>query len=342
MLGPAREVHGGISAVVNNYYEAGLDQKVDLTYLATMKEGSKPKKLMVALFAYLRFCRLIGQYDIVHVNAASDNSFWRKSVFIRKAKKAGKKVLLHQHGGDFKSYYAKELNPAKQKKVRDILDLCDKMLVLSDSWKDYFGTLTDPLKIEVFPNAIPVPEKIKSKEEGALYNVLFLGRICREKGVMELLQAMDHLVKDHPRIRLYLGGIYEDPELRSEVAQRKDYVTYLGWLTGEEKKNYLQKCGILVLPSYFEGFGLVLIEAMAYGCVVVGSSVGGIPEIIDDGKTGILVEPRNTDSLIMGLRKVLEDENSASMLAEQGRKLVRDRYDIDHSVRKLTEIYENL
>ena len=50
MLGPAREVHGGISAVVNNYYEAGLDQKVDLTYLATMKEGSKLKKLMVASF----------------------------------------------------------------------------------------------------------------------------------------------------------------------------------------------------------------------------------------------------------------------------------------------------
>ena len=79
MIGPDRSVHGGISGLVNGYYDAGIDEKIELKYIGTMKEGTKLKKLMVAFMAYARFMLCVGKYDIVHVNVASDNSFWRKA-----------------------------------------------------------------------------------------------------------------------------------------------------------------------------------------------------------------------------------------------------------------------
>ena len=79
MCGPDRSVHGGISGVVNQYYEAGLDRRVSLTYIGTMKEGSKLRKLFTAAASYLRFVRLLDDCDIVHVNMSSDVSYVRKS-----------------------------------------------------------------------------------------------------------------------------------------------------------------------------------------------------------------------------------------------------------------------
>ena len=103
MIGPDRTVHGGISALVNSYYEAGLDKKIELKYIGTMKEGSRLKKLFVAACALIRFIASVRRYDIVHANFSSDSSFMRKSLFIRIAKRCSKKILLHQHGGDFRN-----------------------------------------------------------------------------------------------------------------------------------------------------------------------------------------------------------------------------------------------
>ena len=105
MVGPDRGVHGGISAIVNNYYEAGLDKRVDLKYIGTMKEGSRGKKLLVAAAAYFKFLCSLSWCDVVHVNASSDSSIMRKSFFIKAAYRHNKKIVLHQHGGDFKNYF---------------------------------------------------------------------------------------------------------------------------------------------------------------------------------------------------------------------------------------------
>ena len=108
MIGPDRSVHGGISGVVNNYYKAGLDKKVDLQYIGTMVEGSKLRKLMQAALAYVRFLSALPGAAIVHVNVASDASYVRKSLFIRTAHLFSKKIVIHQHGGDFQTFYEKE------------------------------------------------------------------------------------------------------------------------------------------------------------------------------------------------------------------------------------------
>ena len=71
MIGPGRDVRGGISTVVNGYYEAGLDRHVKLKYIATMEDGAKVKKLFVAIAAFIHYCMILKSYDIVHVHISA-------------------------------------------------------------------------------------------------------------------------------------------------------------------------------------------------------------------------------------------------------------------------------
>ncbi len=347
MVGPDRSVHGGISALVNSYYECGLDTKVELKYIGTMKEGSKLKKLMVAALAYLRFAFCVRKYDIVHVNFSSDNSFRRKSFFIKCAYRHGKKIVIHQHGGDFKTFYGKELDDSGRKYVREIFELADAVLVLTRSWKEFFGTITDADKITVLPNGVCVgtddaesTKRIQGKRD--IHKIIFLGRICRDKGIDELIEAVDAVHNANSEVKLYLGGIYEEPEYEDKVRGKSDFIKYLGWITGEEKEKYLEECGILVLPSYYEGFPVSILDGMLKGLVVIASAVGGIPDIIDDGVDGFLIEPHSSQQLKEKIEMVMADEDMAERVAVAGMKKVREKYSLEKITDKLVEIYKGL
>lgn len=340
MVGPDRSVHGGISGVVNNYYEAGLDKKIELYYIGTMAEGSKLRKLLRAAKAFLQFLFKLHFYNIVHVNVASDSSYYRKSFFIRAAKRAKKKIVIHQHGGDFEGFYYNELNERGRKKVRKVLSMGDAFLVLAPAWKEFFSQLLGQEKIIVLPNSIEIPPR--TEKEYGVHKILFLGRLCKTKGVGELLSVMPRIREKYPDVQLYLGGIFEDKELEKQAFALKDYVTFLSWITGEEKKKYLKECDIFVLPSYFEGQPVSILEAMAYSCAIVASETGGIPQMIIDGRTGIFVEPKNEASLQMGLEKVLSSASFAKNLGEEARKKVAAEFSIKSNMEQLLLIYQSL
>lgn len=339
MIGPDRSVHGGISGVINNYYEAGLDKKIDLYYIGTMAEGSKLRKLFRAAGAYAVFlCKLPG-YEIVHVNVASDASYIRKSFFIRTAKAFHKKIVIHQHGGDFEGYYG-QLSDRGKERVRKVLAMGDAFLVLAPSWKEFFGRLLDKNKITVFPDSIQIPKR-EEKKYGQ-HKLLFLGRICKAKGIGELLSVMPLLREKYPDIKLYLGGIFEEKELEDKVKALSGCVEWLGWISGEEKKKYLKECDIFVLPSYFEGQSVSILEAMAYSCAVVASNTGGIPQMIINGKTGILTEPESEKSLMEGLEKALADTALCKRLGRNARDKAEKEFSIDSNMEELLKIYGSI
>ncbi len=341
MIGPDRSVHGGISGLVNGYYHVGLDEKVNLKYIGTMKEGTKLKKLLVACFAYARFFLCVGRYDVVHVNVASDNSFWRKALFIKCAKRRGKKIVIHQHGGNIEEYY-KKLDEKGKESVKSIFGMADVLLVLTDKLNDFFGTIVDKAKIRILPNGVSTQDVDVDVTEKDYTKILFLGRICRNKGMSELFAAMDEIHEKRPEITLYLGGIYEDDEYRSEVEKRSSYVKTLGWVMGTLKDEWLDKCGIMVLPSYFEGFPISVIEGMLHGCAVISTDVGGIPEAIEDGVSGILIKPKDVKGLKDAIESVAGDKEFAERLSRGGIKTAKEKFSLEKNLQKLVEIYRNL
>lgn len=353
MIGADRSVMGGVSAVVNNLYRAGLDKRVDLTYIGTVTDGPKLKKLWKGMTALVRFCFCMSGTDLVHVNMAADASCRRKMLFMRLAYLFGKKVVIHEHGGDFQGFYFRRCSPGQQKKIRRVLNRAALFLVLSEEWKAFFETILDHVRIEVLENAVPVPESGKTDYSG--HRVLFLGRLCREKGIGELLEAAPRVRARVPDFELILGGFWEagNGELEKKAEELSAYVHCPGWVKGEEKERLLRECSVFVLPTWFEGQPVSLLETMAAGMCVAASAVGGIPQILGTqreagevfygpAETGYLLKEKDGQALADALVCLLKDAALREQMGRCARQRIRERYEIGSYLERLLALYKGV
>ena len=108
----------------------------------------------------------------------------------------------------------------------------------------------------------------------------------------------------------------------------------------EDIADVLAAADVVVLPSLSEGFPFVLLEALAMGCPVVASRVNGVPELIEDHKTGLLVPPRDPQALEAAIREVLSDPTAASKMGAVGRAVVRERFTVNRMVADTTAIFD--
>ncbi|MFJ8474524.1 glycosyltransferase family 4 protein [Kitasatospora sp. NPDC094011] len=176
--------------------------------------------------------------------------------------------------------------------------------------------------------------------------VLYVGRMDRTsawKGVPVLLRAFAQLA-DLPRARLRLVGDGDArPELRAEADRLgiADRVEFTGALTGRALVAEIQQAALLVLPSLSpaESFGMTLIEAMACGTPVVGSRVGGIPYVVDDDVTGLLVAPGDERELAAACRRLLTDTRTADRFGTAGRRHVAEHYAWPGLTRRYLELF---
>ena len=156
--------------------------------------------------------------------------------------------------------------------------------------------------------------------------VIFVGRITRQKGVPVLLRAASGLV---PRAQLVLcAGQADTPELEAEVtglvdglrATRSGVVWIPEMLPKREVIQLLTHATVFAIPSIYEPLGIVNLEAMACGTAVVGSRTGGIPEVVADGETGLLVPPDEPEPLAEALNALIRDPDRAAAMGQAGRK----------------------
>lgn len=343
MIGAGRDVRGGVSSVVNSYYDAGLDKLCELTYLPTMEDGSKLKKLFVAAGARLRFENLIKKNDILHVHMSSDNSFYRKAVFIRKAYKEGKKIIIHMHGSTFDLFYKERCNDTQKQQVRQIFAMADKVIALSEDWKEFLAEyICDEQKVMVIYNSVKIPETYRKDYTNR--KILFLGILGQRKGTYDLIEAMPEILQKFPDIHVYFGGDGER-QLAEQLCRDKgieDKVTFLGWVRGAEKEQFLKECSIYVLPTYHEGMPMSILEAMSYGMAVASTYVGGIPHIITDGENGLLCEAGDRETLQKNLLRLLDDKKLRERLGQNARDMIKREFDAKESVKKIATLYTAL
>jgi glycosyltransferase involved in cell wall biosynthesis len=175
-----------------------------------------------------------------------------------------------------------------------------------------------------------------------------IGTVCRlvepKKGLSVLLRAMDELKRRHgvPPCRLIIIG--DGPargELESLCSQLglSPWVVFVG--TRRDIPQVLQLIDIFVLPSLYEGFGIAILEAMAVGKPVVATRVGGIPEFVIPGETGLLIEPGNADVLADAVESLLRDSDQAMRMGAKGRVRAQELYDISDIVRRHEQVYES-
>lgn len=162
--------------------------------------------------------------------------------------------------------------------------------------------------------------------------VLFVGRFDRQKGVDVLSVAMSALM-DEAHAVFAGGSVLND----GNVLVFPENVTNVGWRTAGEIETLLDGAEVLIVPSRWEGFGLIAVEAMRAGRAVIASRVGGLQEVVEHGVTGLLVAPESADEIITAVRKL--DPATLLQMGEAGRSRFLQRFSMERVHRELTEIY---
>ncbi len=172
---------------------------------------------------------------------------------------------------------------------------------------------------------------------------LFVGRLAGVKGVPILIDAMSNLVEKHPDLRLRLVGDGPDRQrLEADVEARGlgNRIEFLGYRSQAEVAEELARTDVFVLPSFAEGVPVVLMEAMAAQVPVVTTRIAGVPELVEDGVSGLLVPPGDSDAFTAALDALLADPDRRQALGAAGRRKVVADYDAAQEARRLSVLVQ--
>jgi glycosyltransferase involved in cell wall biosynthesis len=343
MLGTDPRTRGGISSVVAAWAEAGLFERWPIVYLATHRDGTRLAKLLRAVDAALRFLALASRMDraVVHVHAASRASFWRKAPFMALARLVGWPVVFHLHGGGFAGFYERECGPLRKAAVRRVLAGAERILVVSPRWKTWVQSTFPAARVECLPNAVALPRVEGARSAG---RIAFVGRLTREKGAWDLIEAVALLRERAAHVHVELAGDGDADAIarRARELGIGDRVLVRGWCAPEERERLLARASIFVLASHVEGLPMSLLEAMAAGCAVVATRVGGVPDTVHDGVNGLLVGAGNPAILAEAIARLLADPALARRLGRSARSTIARRHSAGAAVGRLGEIYSDL
>jgi glycosyltransferase involved in cell wall biosynthesis len=345
MVGTHLGSTGGVRAVVQGYLDAGLFERFEGAYVATHRSGGPWIKIRFALSGWLRIAIALFRLDapLVHVMLASRASFWRKSVVCLMARAAGRPYLLHVHGAEFDRFYHCESGALTRRFVRYIFAHAALVIALSEQWRGELRRVYPHSRIEVLHNAVPLPDPVAraSAAHGNAETILFLGELGRRKGTHDLLLAFSRIAADRPRMRLVCAGDGDIDGSRALAAQLgiQDRAAFPGWLEADRKRAALAGATIFALPSYAEGMPMALLDAMAWGIPVVTSTVGGIPQVVQNELNGLLVTPGDIDAIAAALVRLVEDAPLRARLGHAARATIEREFSLDAAIERLTAIY---
>ncbi len=209
------------------------------------------------------------------------------------------------------------------------LKRADKIRVISSWTLEKAKEIAPQKPYFVFPTFTDLDIFLQEKDASFEHFILFVGGLEQVKGVQFLIEAFVKVSDEFPDFKLVLiGEGSELNNLKSQIANLKleSRVDFKGRLSLEETKNIMRNCYCLVLPSLSEGLGRVLMEAMALSKPVIGSNVGGIPDLISDGRNGFMFEIGNAGQLAEKLRLLLANPELAKTMGNNGKIMVEARF----------------
>ncbi|HBC57724.1 MAG TPA: glycosyltransferase family 4 protein [Gammaproteobacteria bacterium] len=289
----------------------------------------------------IRFCRQ-HQFDVIQVHWPFPHGVWGYLAGVT----SGTPMTLHFHGAEVllakKVFFVKYF-------LRHAIRHASALFANSGFTRREVTLYTDRT-VEV----IPYGSSLDVSPEPKIYNsdykqILFVGRLIERKGVDYLLQALSQMPTDL-NWRLNVVGIGEATDTLRSLAQQlgiDQRVHFYGFIPNEELAIQYQQADVFVLPAIrdqkgdTEGLGVVMIEALTFKTPVVASDVGGISDVIIDGKTGLLVPEKDPEQLAKAINRILSDNALAKRLGEAGCEHAKSYFDWERIVDRLLEETES-
>ena len=328
-------------------WEEARERGIKACYLPALQRAVNPRADVAALRAIYRKLRQ-GEYDIVHSHISKAGILGRLA-----GRCAGVPVLVHTYHGRVEEVHSGSL------KSRLFL-ACERMAA---RWTDLLVAVSRETARQCADSGIGAASQYRVIHNGidlepffdfyANDELLFesqgspligaVGSLTPEKGLEGLLEAASMLRERYPQLQVAIVG---DGILRPRLQERarqlgiQDSVHFTGIV--DDVRDWLANFDLLVMPSLSEGFPTVLLEAMAMGCPVVASCVGGIPEVVVDGEHGLLIEPGDAGVLAKAIDALLKDEGRRRTMGEKGRGHVAREFGLEKMLRRLEQEYEKV
>lgn len=297
---------------------------------------SRAERLMTLLGGWARVPRLVAALrpDVVHIHSLPTPA---AVPFLRLLPR----LVVSTWGSD-----VVQRDPRKTRLYPYLLSHARQLTATSR----YLATITDgylrtPRPISVIPFGIDPQRFTPGEQPIADKRIGTLRHLEANYGIDVLIEAVPALLASDRQIQVEIGGV---GSLQSMFERRidelgiGDHVALRGRLAHTEVPAFLRSLAVFAMPSRAESFGVAALEAQACGLPVVASQVGGLPEVVRDGETGLLVPPEQPQALADALLRLIEDPQLRARLGQAGRAWVRARYDWQTNVEQMLEVYRQV
>ncbi len=200
-------------------------------------------------------------------------------------------------------------------------------------------------KVKVVPFGVEIPVNFKEHLLRVPMRLIYLKHFLRVYGPDILIRAMSILKQNKVKVQLDMYGLgREEVDLKRLTVELgvSDCISFKGWLDPKQVSGKLLEYDIMVMPSRSESFGVAAVEALASGIPVIASHVGGIPEIIINSQTGVLVEPDNPEALSKAIMNLSSDADLRNKMARAGREHVSKYFRWKDNLGQMLNIYDML
>ena len=292
-----------------------------------------------ALIELFKLCKR-EKFDIVHTNSTKPGIIGRIAAYL-----AGVPLVVHTiHGLSFHKFVKFPLWQFYWACEMFASIFCHKIVIVNKYYTKYFKwfknktcTVYNGVDYSTFPT---INTDNHTKINGKV-NVLFVGRLDKPKNPLQLLETARRLRSTHPNVHFCLVGDGEYMEqCRNFISNNhlEDYVSLEGWRTNVY--DYYQRSDIFAVPSIYEAFGIMFLEAGYYNLPVCSTTAEGIPEVVINNTTGLLCEPNDVDAFTNNLALLIDDTELRKQMGNSGHINVVKNFDSSKMVDKYLKIYE--
>ena len=339
VVGSAEESRGGVAEVIRMMKKMPVWEQYHCYWLGTQIQRNYAWKLWYAVKANVMALFIIWRYDIIHFHSVPDKiDLVIKIPIFLLALLGRKKIIMHIHmGNQLKNHTQNEL-------FKWCLRRANLILLLAKKWQSLFHDLYADIKTPttVLYNACEyVPEVPLEEKENIIIMAAYLND---NKAPDLLLKAWKQIGHQFPNWKIYMlgNGEVERFEKMAQSLELSDSVKFTGYVVGKEKEDYFRKASIYCMCSYEEGFPMSVLEAWANNICVLTTPVGGLPDVLEDGKNALVFNFGDWQELSKKLSFLIENKKNRQEMAEYSRGLVYQRFSVRELNNEVLQIYESI
>ena len=335
-IGASKKTMGGISTVLKAWENSHVWNKYSCKWIESQDNRNLLFKIYYFIKSFFVSLITIPRYNIIHFHTTPGRSIYVQMPIFILSLLYHKKIIVELHVGN-------QLNKYIDDKVFNwVLTRADKVVVLAYVWRRFLidNFFLSDEKVIVLYNPAPVVPAYSDKD----HYVLYMAYLVENKGYDIVIEAFSKLIKKYQDWKLIIAGSGEIERAKDLARQNgaEDRIEFRGWVSGSEKGDLWRHAGAYCMASYQEGFPMTVLEAWAYGTPLITTPVGGLIDVLEDGKNALVFPFGDVDELCSCFDKLFSSEELRKHLSDSSKQLVSKMFTMEVISKEIESFYDSL